>query len=170
MFKPTNSDVLNTALDEAVLGSLSFNGQRCTALKILFVPKDQSASFAELLAERVERLPVGLPWQTWDGDSVSKITPLPNQKRVEYMKELIEDATTKGAKIMNKDGGSVVGGPDSTLMVPAVLYPVTPDMKIYSEEQVCSCLRRLCRLSLGLDLSTHIVYCSVRTYCSYRAV
>jgi glyceraldehyde-3-phosphate dehydrogenase (NADP+) len=52
------------------------------------------------------------------------------------MKSLIDDATSKGAKVMNKDGGTILGGSESTLMVPAVLYPVTPDMKIYSEEQV----------------------------------
>lgn len=136
MFKPKNSGVLDTALDEAVLGSLSFNGQRCTALKILFVPSAQAGTFAKSFAKRVERLPVGLPWQTWDDGTLSKITPLPNQKRVEYMKSLIEDATSKGAKIMNNNGGTIVGGPDSTLMVPAVLYPVTPDMNIYNEEQV----------------------------------
>ena len=51
------------------------------------------------------------------------------------MQELIADAVDKGAKIMNKDGGSLVGGKESTLMVPAILYPVTPDMKVYHEEQ-----------------------------------
>ena len=51
------------------------------------------------------------------------------------MKELIEDAVSKGARIMNKDGGSVIDGDESTLMIPAVLYPVTPEMKIYEEEQ-----------------------------------
>lgn len=81
-------------------------------------------------------LPVGLPWQQFGNDAkFSKITPLPNTKRIQYMKELIDDAVGKGAKIMNKDGGSLVGGPDSTLMVPAVLYPVTPEMKVYHEEQ-----------------------------------
>lgn len=135
VFQVENAKLLDTVLDEAVLGSLSFNGQRCTALKIMFVPSSKASAFAKAMATRVERLPVGLPWQTFDG-SLSKITPLPNQKRIEYMKELIEDATSKGAKIMNKDGGTVVGGPDSTLMVPAVLYPVSPDMKIYTEEQV----------------------------------
>lgn len=102
----------------------------------MFVPTAKASAFAQAFARRVERLPVGLPWQTWGDGSLSKITPLPNQKRVEYMKELIEDATSKGATVMNKDGGTVVGGSDSTLMVPAVLYPVTPDMKIYNEEQV----------------------------------
>eukprot|EP00957_Ditylum_brightwellii_P169492 12900445-Ditylum_brightwellii.AAC.1 len=51
------------------------------------------------------------------------------------MKELIEDATSKGAKIINENGGTIVGGSESTLMIPAVLYPVTPDMKVYEEEQ-----------------------------------
>lgn len=51
------------------------------------------------------------------------------------MKELINDAVAKGAKIINKGGGDIIGGSESTLMVPAVLYPVTPEMKIYREEQ-----------------------------------
>ena len=80
-------------------------------------------------------LPVGLPWQQFGEGSFSKITPLPNEKRVQYMKELIDDAVAKGAKIVNKDGGSIIGGSESTLMVPAVLYPVTSDMKVYHEEQ-----------------------------------
>lgn len=101
----------------------------------MFAPTAQASAFAKALANRVEKLPVGLPWQTFDG-SLSKITPLPNQKRIEYMKELLDDATSKGAEIINKGGGTIVGGPESTLMVPAVLYPVTPDMKIYKEEQV----------------------------------
>ena len=51
------------------------------------------------------------------------------------MRELIDDAVAKGAKVVNKDGGTVIGGSESTLMVPAVLYPVTSDMKVYHEEQ-----------------------------------
>lgn len=92
-----------------------------------------------MLAKRVESKTVGLPWQTWpesDGStSYSSITPLPNQKRVDFMKKLIEDAVAKGAKILNAGGGDIIGGQESTLMVPAVLYPVTEDMDIYHEEQ-----------------------------------
>ena len=78
---------------------------------------------------------IGLPWATFKDGNVSQLTPLPNQKRVAYMKELIDDAISKGAEILNKDGGSIIGGDESTLMVPAVLYPVTKDMKVYYEEQ-----------------------------------
>ena len=52
---------------------------------------------------------------------------------------MIEDAVEKGAKIVNKNEGMVIGsgkeGGELALMVPAVLYPVTLDMRLYKEEQ-----------------------------------
>jgi glyceraldehyde-3-phosphate dehydrogenase (NADP+) len=135
LFKDKKGKALDNALTETITGTLSYNGQRCTALKLLFVPKLYGDDFAAKFVKKVESLSVGLPWQKFSDDKFSKITPLPNQKRVQYMKELIEDAVAKGAKIMNKDGGTLVGGSESTLMVPAVLYPVTEDMKVYHEEQ-----------------------------------
>lgn len=128
-------------LKETVAGTLSYNGQRCTALKLLFVPKDKSEGFASILAERVENLHVGLPWETKENPkdgtfTYPQITPLPNRGRVEYMQELIKDAVSKGARVMNKNGGMIIGDQDeSTLMVPAVLYPVTPSCRLYTEEQ-----------------------------------
>lgn len=135
IFAKKNREVLDNALAETVTGTLSFNGQRCTALKLLFVPKKHSDAFVNAFVKKVEALPVGLPWQQFGEGKFSKVTPLPNAKRIQYMKELIDDAVSKGAKVVNKDGGSLVGGPESTLMVPAVLYPVTSDMKVYHEEQ-----------------------------------
>ena len=135
MFEEANSALLETSLNEAVTGTLSYNGQRCTALKLLFAPKEHADSFVAKFVSKVEAMPIGLPWDTFEDGGFSKITPLPNQKRVSYMKQLIEDAVSKGAKVVNKDGGSMIGGADSTLMIPAVLYPVTKDMDIYYEEQ-----------------------------------
>jgi len=140
MFGDDHDDELESALDQSVVGSLSYNGQRCTALKLFFIPKGHGESFATKLAKKVEALSVGLPWESTASDSdsapvYSKVTPLPNMKRIEYMKELMADALEKGAKVMNKDGGSIIGGAKSTLMVPAVIFPITPDMKLYSEEQ-----------------------------------
>lgn len=48
---------------------------------------------------------------------------------------LIQDAVSNGARIMIKDGGTVIDGDESTLMIPAVLYPVMPLMRIYEEKQ-----------------------------------
>jgi len=141
------AEELSRAIDQAVLGALSFNGQRCTSLKLFFIPKGHGAEFSRQMAERIESMNVGLPWQLWDDDddyndngndskpNYSHFTPLPSKKRTDLMKRLINDAVSKGAKIVNKQGGEILGGNESTLMVPAVLYPVTPDMDIYYEEQ-----------------------------------
>lgn len=135
LFTDKSGAGLENALVETITGTTSYNGQRCTALKLLYVPEKFGNMFTEIFVKKIESLPVGLPWQKFGDGKFSKITPLPNRKRVEYMKELIDDAVAKGAKIMNKDGGTIVGGSDSTLMVPAVLYPVTADMRVYHEEQ-----------------------------------
>ena len=133
---PMPGHLLDHAIGQAVTGALSFNGQRCTALKLMFVPEGKGEEVARKIADQVEQLTVGLPWQTFGPDGAySQITPLPNRKRIEYMQSLIEDATAKGARIVNANGGDVVGGGGSTLMNPAVLFPITPDMDLYHEEQ-----------------------------------
>jgi len=127
----SSSRALEHAISQTITGSLSYNGQRCTALKLIFVPRQHAPTFLEHFIPSVERLKVGLPWD----EPNPTVTPLPNAGRVAYMKQLIADATAKGAKIVNKRGGEIVGGEDSTLMIPAVLYPVTKDMNVYHEEQ-----------------------------------
>jgi glyceraldehyde-3-phosphate dehydrogenase (NADP+) len=135
LFHENNTILLETALDEAITGTTSYNGQRCTALKLLFVPAKHADTFVTKFVEKIDSLRIGLPWQMSAGGEMSQITPLPNRKRIQYMNELIQDAVAKGAKVVNNNGGAIIGGPDSTLMVPAVLYPVTSEMKVYHEEQ-----------------------------------
>ena len=48
-----------------------------------------------------------------------------------YIKELIDDAVGKGAKVLNKRGGKVT----ENYCFPAVLYPVNETMNVYHEEQ-----------------------------------
>merc|ERR1712071_702734 len=45
LFEPSNSSVLETAINQAVQGAFSYNGQRCTALKLLFVPRKHAEDF-----------------------------------------------------------------------------------------------------------------------------
>jgi len=125
-----NALLLDHAVSETVLGALSYNGQRCTALKIIFVPKSKSKAILTRLKTQIEALKVGLPWE-----SGTQITPLPNKKRISYMKELIADAVSLGANILNENGGEIIGGENSTLMIPALIHPVTETMKLFHEEQ-----------------------------------
>ncbi|MBD8597503.1 NADP-dependent glyceraldehyde-3-phosphate dehydrogenase [Pseudomonas sp. CFBP 8772] len=117
---------LDNAVTEAITGSLSFNGQRCTALKILFVHENVVGSFLEKFEEKLAQLKPGMPWEP----GVS-LTPLPEPGKTDYLQGLVDDAVSKGAKVMNEGGGTTHG----QFFYPAVLYPVTPDMRVYHEEQ-----------------------------------
>lgn len=117
---------IDVAVKECVTGALSFNGQRCTALKILFVHKNFQNTFIEKFVREIENLKFGMPWE----DGV-KLTPMPELDRVEYLKSLIEDAVKKGAKIINEFGGESNG----TFLYPAVVYPVKKNMRLWTEEQ-----------------------------------
>jgi glyceraldehyde-3-phosphate dehydrogenase (NADP+) len=117
---------IEMTVKECLAGSLSYNGQRCTALKILFVHKSVADKFTAKFCEGVEKLKIGLPWD----DSVD-ITPLPETGKTDYLNSLIEDAKQKGASVINKNGGIV----NNTFMFPAVLFPVNPSMRVFHEEQ-----------------------------------
>ena len=117
---------LDHAVKESVLGALSYNGQRCTALKILFVHEKIVDEFLSRFSAAVSELKGGMPWEK----GVS-ITPLPEPDKTGYLEALIKDACAKGAAVINKDGGKT----DHTFMTPALVYPVTADMRLYSEEQ-----------------------------------
>jgi glyceraldehyde-3-phosphate dehydrogenase (NADP+) len=117
---------IDNAVAECVMGSLSFNGQRCTALKILFVHKTIVNDFIEKFNREVQKLKPGMPWENGTG-----LTPLPEPGKVEYLKGLVDDALSHGAKIVNENGGQS----EKTFFYPAVLYPVNEKMRIYYEEQ-----------------------------------
>ena len=117
---------IKLAVQETVLGALSFNGQRCTALKIIFVHKSIADQFIGLLNEAVGNLQFGLPWEKG-----VTLTPLPEPGKPAYLNDLIEDAKTHGAKVMNEHGGII----KESFFYPAVLYPVNNKMKVFSEEQ-----------------------------------
>ena len=117
---------LDLTVKECILGTLSYNGQRCTALKILFVHRQIIDAFLEKFSAAVSQLTVGMPW-----DQGVTITPLPDVERTQYFTDLVNDAIHHGASITNPGGGRV----DGSVFYPAVLYPVTPAMRLYSEEQ-----------------------------------
>ena len=117
---------LDLTISECLSGTLSFNGQRCTALKVLYVHDEIVEEFNKRFSEEVDKLPFGNPWE----EGV-KLTPLPEVGKPAYIQELLDDAIAKGAKILNKKGGQHF----DNYIWPAVVYPVTKDMRLYKEEQ-----------------------------------
>jgi glyceraldehyde-3-phosphate dehydrogenase (NADP+) len=117
---------LELTINECLAGTLSFNGQRCTALKVVYVHEEIQETFNTQFAERVDALKFGNPWE----EGV-KLTPLPEPGKPDYIQGLIDDALAKGAQILNKKGGKHF----DNYIWPAVLFPVTKDMRVYQEEQ-----------------------------------
>jgi glyceraldehyde-3-phosphate dehydrogenase (NADP+) len=116
---------LDLSVKQIVNGALSYNGQRCTAIKITFVHSSVAETFIAKLAEAVDALKLDHP------ATDSTLTPLPERGKVAAMEAYVDDAVAKGAKVVNQYAGRV----NDTSFFPAVLYPVSKGMVLYHEEQ-----------------------------------
>ena len=117
---------LETAVTECIAGSLSFNGQRCTAIKIIFVHDSIAEEFLRRFSAAIGQLKCGMPWEPG-----VNITPLPEQDKPDYLTGLITDAVQRGARVVNEGGGAT----RESFFYPALVYPVGPEMRLYHEEQ-----------------------------------
>jgi glyceraldehyde-3-phosphate dehydrogenase (NADP+) len=117
---------LDVTVRECLTGTLSYNGQRCTALKVLFVHENIVDEFLRRFTAAVETLVPGMPWE----ENV-QLTPLPERDKTAYLTELVTDAHEFGARTINPNGGTV----NQTFFYPAVVYPVNARMRLYREEQ-----------------------------------
>ena len=78
---------MQLTIDEVVAGTTSFNGQRCTALKVVYVHNEVKDAFLKNFAEAIDGLKFGNPW-----DDGVKLTPLPESGKPAYIQELIDEA------------------------------------------------------------------------------
>lgn len=117
---------LDQATREIVSGALTFGGQRCTAIKHVFVARRVADALLSRLSAAIEALKIGMPWE----DGVA-ITPMPDPQHPSYLEGLVHDARMHGAQIVNPGGGEWAG----TLFRPALVYPVAPEALLYRVEQ-----------------------------------
>ncbi|ORX75529.1 aldehyde dehydrogenase [Anaeromyces robustus] len=118
---------IQKAIPEIISGCLSYNGQRCTALKVLLVNENIYEEFVKEFSNAVDNLKLGMPWEK----SV-KITPLPEEKKPKYIEELIDDAIQYGGSICNKKRGGII---DRSIVSPIVIRDAKPCMRVVKEEQ-----------------------------------
>ncbi len=116
---------LYQAVKECVSGSLSYNGQRCTAIKLIFVHESVASQFVERFCAAVDALKAGMPWEAG-----VHVTPLPEDGKPEYLSRLVEEALSHGARVVNAGGAT-----SATFYRPAVVFPVNPKAELYSSEQ-----------------------------------
>jgi glyceraldehyde-3-phosphate dehydrogenase (NADP+) len=120
-----NAD-LEATVKEVLLGALSFNGQRCTAIKIVFVHASIADDFLQRLGAAVSNLKLGMPW-----DKGVQITPVAEPEKPPYLAAALTDAVAKGARITNAEGGEQC----ASFVFPTVVCPVTKGMTLYHKEQ-----------------------------------
>ncbi|MGL5640197.1 MAG: aldehyde dehydrogenase family protein [Mycoplasmoidaceae bacterium] len=114
---------IDLAIKNIVKGSLSYSGQRCTAIKIVFIDKEIKSKFTSKLIEEVKKLKIGSALDESD------ITALISSSAIKWAEKLIKDAIDKGAKL--ELGGNVL----DNILYPTILSNVRREMLIYDEEQ-----------------------------------
>jgi vanillin dehydrogenase len=104
------------AVDAAVFGAFFHQGQICLNTRKVIVERAIHDRFLDALADKTRKLPTGDP-----ADPATIIGPLINDAAVAQVKERIDDAVARGARLVT--GGQVEG----RVCSPAILADVPPD-------------------------------------------
>lgn len=115
---------VDDAVTAGIFGAFLYQGQICMTTERIIVDEKIADAYVAKFAARAKDLPLGDPTL----QSACVLGPVISMKAADRLKGLLEDAVSKGAKI-------VAGGAGDGAMMPAtVLDGVTSDMRIYSEE------------------------------------
>lgn len=115
---------VDDAVSAGIFGAFMYQGQICMTTERIIVDEAIADEYVEKIAARAKDLPLGDP----SAQSACVLGPVISLNAADRLKGLIDDAISKGAKL-------VAGGLGDGAMMPAtVLDGVTSDMRIYSEE------------------------------------
>jgi len=114
---------LDDAVNAAAFGAFFNQGQICMSTERIIVDRSVADSFVEQLGRKATSLVAGDP-----RDRNSLLGSLINCEAAERIKDLLDDAVNKGARIVT--GGQVKGA----IMQPTVVDNVSKPMRLYSEE------------------------------------
>jgi succinate-semialdehyde dehydrogenase / glutarate-semialdehyde dehydrogenase len=117
---------LDAAVDGAMIAKMRNIGEACTAANRFHVAGSVAQEFTAKLAERMGSLKIGRG--TEDGIQVG---PLVNEDQRSKVAELVQDAVSKGARVLV--GGSALDGP-GYFYEPTVLADVPRDARLLKEE------------------------------------
>ncbi|MCU9602066.1 5-carboxymethyl-2-hydroxymuconate semialdehyde dehydrogenase [Pallidibacillus thermolactis] len=118
---------LDRALDAAVWGIFSFNGERCTANSRLYLHERIADEFIARLKERVDRIIVGDPM-----DPNTELGPLIHKTHYHNVKRYIEIAKDEGCEIYSGEiPAELTSG---NYVAPTLLLNANNAMKVVQEE------------------------------------
>ena len=117
---------LERAANATVFGRFSNNGQICAAVKRVYVQASVAQEYVEKVLAHVRKIKVG-PYT----DSSSDVGPLANNRGDKILRELLQDALGKGAKL--EIGGLPEPG-NGGYWEPTVLTNANSSMRLMKEE------------------------------------
>ncbi|SHM36137.1 NADP-dependent succinate-semialdehyde dehydrogenase [Phytopseudomonas punonensis] len=117
---------LDKAIEGAIISKYRNNGQTCVCANRIYVQDGVYDAFAEKLKVAVEKLKIGNGLE--EGTTTG---PLIDEKAVAKVKEHIQDAVSKGAKILTGGKAHALGG---TFFEPTILADVPKDALVSKDE------------------------------------
>lgn len=118
---------IDRALDAAIWGIFSFNGERCTSNSRVFLHKNIKDQFIEKLKERVRNIKIGNPM-----DPSTELGPLIETGHFNKVKQYIEIAKEEGCEVFQ--GIVPEEFKAGNYVPPTLLLNATNDMKVCQDE------------------------------------
>jgi len=119
---------LDLAVDSALFGVFSLNGERCTAGSRILAERSVYDSLVSRLASRAERIRVGSP-----SDPATEIGALVHTEHYERVMSYVRLGVREGARLV-AGGSRPAGLASGNFLAATVFADVTPDMRIFQEE------------------------------------
>jgi len=114
---------IERAVNAATFGAFMHQGQICMSVERIIVDRKVADAFTEQFVANVKKLKVGDP-----KDIANCIGPVINRKQLERIAGHVDDAVSRGAKLL------AGGGHKGLFFEPTVLGDVTPEMRVFREE------------------------------------
>jgi 5-carboxymethyl-2-hydroxymuconic-semialdehyde dehydrogenase len=119
---------LERALDAAVFGVFSLNGERCTAGSRVLVERPVYDEFVASFAARAEAIRIGSP-----SDPATELGPLIQREHWDRVVSYIDAGVREGARLV-AGGSRPAHLPEGNFVEATVFADVAPSMRIFQEE------------------------------------
>ncbi len=119
---------LDLAVDSALFGVFSLNGERCTAGSRILAERSVYDSLVARLASRAERIRVGPP-----SDPATEIGALVHEEHYARVMGYVRLGVREGARLV-AGGSRPAGLASGNYLAATVFADVTPEMRIFTEE------------------------------------
>jgi 5-carboxymethyl-2-hydroxymuconic-semialdehyde dehydrogenase len=119
---------LDAAVDSALFGVMSLNGERCTAGSRILAERSVYPALVDRLAARATRIVVGPP-----SDPRTEVGALVHPEHYARVMDYVKLGVKEGARLA-AGGARPAGLADGNYLAPTVFADVTPKMRVFQEE------------------------------------